>query len=90
MVEVISESTTISVGLAMILLSGIIFIYKSYTRSNQNFVDFTNHEIKDEKENSRIWVEIEAIKLHNNTTTDRMARIETKLDMILEQIKKNT
>lgn len=79
MFGVISDNTSITIGLAVVIVGAVFWLSKMYSLGKQN-----------EKEITRIWIEIELFKTNNNLNIDRMARIETKLDAVLDFIKKNS
>jgi hypothetical protein len=75
---ILSGNTPMTIGLAISLIGGVVWLTKMYALSKQN-----------EKEIIKIWLEIEAIKKDNSVIIERMARIETKLDTVIEQLKKS-
>lgn len=73
---VLSSGTPITVGLAITLIGGVYWLTKMYSLTKQN-----------ERDIVKIWLEVETIKSNNTLIVDRMARIETKLDSVLEAIR---
>lgn len=73
---IISPGTPITVGLAITLIGGVYWLTKMYSITKQS-----------ERDIVKIWVEIETIKSNNTMIVDRMARIETKLDSVLEVLR---
>ena len=75
--EIITSETGVAISLVITALGGVVWLTKLHGMASANRETI--------KVNSR---RIESIEQNGSLMADRMARIETKLDYIIESIKK--
>jgi hypothetical protein len=75
--EVISSDTGITIGLLIAMSGAVVFFTKLWALSRSNRDRLHGLELR-----------VELMEKENREQADRLARIETKIDILLEQIKK--
>lgn len=86
---VLSRETLVPVGVVLLLVGGIIsgIIWIMNVRTTSETALQKSEETAQRQ--ARVEADIESLKQQILQSIDRMARMETKIDIILESVKKN-
>ena len=89
MPTIISETTGVTLGFAIAVIGGIISLVWQYARTVSK-ISQLEAEIKDVANMVHaVAKEQDRIKSENSHLLDRMARMETKIDFIIEALKEH-
>lgn len=86
---VLNETTLIPMGLAISLIGGgAWFMARLHFRMKELGDWFENHEKQDNTRHERITEKINSVNQQQLTLVERVTRIETKIDILLDNFKK--
>jgi len=86
--ELISENTGITIGLVLIIAGGVIWLTKLHSLALANARRLKDFEKMNTDRDTSLARRVDLLEAETNTILERMARIETKLDFLIEHLKK--
>lgn len=85
--EVISENTPITLGLVIILVGFIVWLSKLHMTTASQGKQIEEIKVSQGKQIDEINHRLKDMETEGAKTVDRMARIETKIDYIIDALK---
>lgn len=86
--DLISENTGITIGVVIVLIGGVVWLTKLHSLASTNARRLKQVERMNNERDSSLGKRIDLLETETNTILERMARIETKLDFLIENLKK--